>query len=40
MDRFEMPNYYEEVCQVCKGADCEPVELDGCDWDAVWSCQV
>lgn len=38
MDRFEMPTYYEEVCQVCKGADCEPVELDGCD--AVWSCQV
>ena len=35
MDRFKMPTLYDEMCQVCKGADCEPVELDGCNWDAV-----
>ena len=35
-----MPNYYEEVCHICKGPDCEPVELDGCEWESVWSCQV
>jgi hypothetical protein len=35
MDRFQMPTPYDEMCQVCKGADCEPAELDGCNWDAV-----
>ena len=40
MNRFEIPTYYEEACTVCQGSDCEPVELDGCEWDAVWSCEV
>lgn len=39
MNRFEIPAYYEEVCTVCQGSDCEPVELDGCEWDAVYSCE-
>lgn len=37
MDRFEIPTYYEEVCQHCQDQDCEPVE-DGCD--SVWGCEV
>jgi hypothetical protein len=40
MDRFTNPTYYEEACQVCRGADCEPVELEGCEWDAIMSCEV
>jgi len=40
MDRFINPTYYEEACQVCNGADCEPVELEGCEWDAIMSCEV
>ena len=40
MNRFTNPTYYEEVCHICHGADCEPVELDGCEWDAIMSCEV
>lgn len=40
MDRFEEPTYYEEVCQMCHGADCEPVELEDCEWDTIMSCEV
>lgn len=40
MDRFINPTYYEEVCHICHGPDCEAVELNGCEWDAIMSCEV
>jgi hypothetical protein len=35
MDRFQIPTYYEEVCNMCKDPDCNDIDCQGVDWEHV-----